>query len=891
MERSLRLMLLLIGTLAIIHIGQAQSPSQQGFISLDCGLPGNEPSPYTDAGTELQFYSDATYIQSGKTGTVASNLESMLMKPYATVRFFPEGRRNCYNLPVEKGRKHLVRAWFFYGNYDGRDVKPKFALYLGPNPWATIDLEEQVNGTRVEILHIPTSNSLQICLVKTGETTPMISALEIRPMGNNSYITNSGSLSLYFRVYLTKSEKYIRYKNDIYDRQWLAYFQDEWTQITTTSDVSNNNKFNPPKAALATAAIPTNASEPLTIDWTNSDKPDDQYYLYRHFAEIQDLRANETREFNMVWNDEVMSTEPVIPDKLEITTMLSVSPRTCARGQCKFQLIRTNRSTLPPLLNALEVFTVIQFPQSETNETEVAAMRNIESTYGLSRINWQGDPCFPQQLRWDALDCSNTDIFTPPRITSLNLASSNLTGNIAAAIQNLTQLVKLDLSNNNLTGEVPEFLGNIKSLLFINLSGNDLNGTVPQSLERKGLELLHQGNPRLVSSSSPPKTTKKSFLVPIVASLASVAILIAALVLYLVLRKKKPSTVEAVHPPPNRPKTNVTHGSSPEPSIEMKKRRFSYSEVIKMTNNFERVLGEGGFGVVCHGTVNGSQQVAVKLLSQSSTQGYKEFKAEVDLLLRVHHTNLVSLVGYCDEGDHLALIYEFVPNEDLRQHLSGKGGRPIVNWGTRLRIAAEAALGLEYLHIGCTPPIVHRDVKTTNILLDEHYKAKLADFGLSRSFPIGGETHVSTVVAGTPGYLDPEYYQTSRLGEKSDVYSFGIVLLEIITNQLVIDRNRRKSHITHWVGSELNGGDIAKIMDPKLNGDYDSRSAWRALELAMACADPTSAKRPTMSHVVIELKECLVSENSKRNMSQGMDSLNSPEVSMIFDSGMIPRAR
>jgi len=310
-----------------------------------------------------------------------------------------------------------------------------------------------------------------------------------------------------------------------------------------------------------------------------------------------------------------------------------------------------------------------------------------------------------------------------------------------------------------------------------------------------------------------------------------------------------------------------------------------------MTNNFERVVGEGGFGVVCHGTVNGSEQVAVKLLSQSSTQGYKEFKAEVDLLLRVHHTNLVSLVGYCDEGEHLALIYEYVPNGDLRQHLSGKGGRPVINWGTRIRIAAEAAQGLEYLHIGCTPPIVHRDVKTTNILLDEHYKAKLADFGLSRSFPIGGETHVSTVVAGTPGYLDPEYYQTSRLGEKSDVYSFGIVLLELLTNQSVIDRNRRISHITQWVGSELNGGDITKIMDPKLNGDYDSRSAWRALELAMSCADPTSAKRPTMSHVVIELKECIVSENSKRNMSRGMDSLSSPEVSMVFDSGMIPRAR
>ncbi|KAG7606676.1 Protein kinase domain [Arabidopsis thaliana x Arabidopsis arenosa] len=820
-------------------------------------------------------------------------MEARFLKPYSTLRYFPEGIRNCYNLNVEKGINHLIRAWFIYGNYDGQDKDPRFDLYLGPNPWATIDLYRLENGTRKEVIHKPTSNSLQICLVKTGETTPMISALEIRPMGDNdSYITQSGSLNLYFRVYLTESTKYIRYPNDVYDRQWIAFFWREWTQISTSSDVGTSNNYELPKAALATAAIPTNASAPLTIVWTNSDNPDAQYYVYRHFAEIQDLQNNETREFNMLWNGDVMSANPVIPNKLDISTFYSESPRTCDGGDCTFQLKRTNRSTLPPLLNALEVFTAIQFPQSETNETDVVAIRNIEATYELSRINWQGDPCVPLHLRWDALNCSNTDASTPPRITSLNLSSSGLTGNIAAAIQNLTQLEKLDLSNNNLTGEVPEFLGNIKSLLFINLSGNDLNGTIPQSLQRKGgLQLLRQGNSRLFPSESPTKPTSKSFPVVIVASVGSAAILlIVVVVLILFLRKKKP-TNEVFLPRPSRPTMNVPYVNSPEPSIEMKKRKFTYLEVTKMTNNFGRVVGEGGFGVVCHGTVNGSEQVAVKLLSQSSTQGYKEFKAEVDLLLRVHHTNLVSLVGYCDEGDHLALIYEFVPNGDLRQHLSGKGGKPIVNWGTRLRIAVEAALGLEYLHIGCTPPMVHRDVKTTNILLDEHYKAKLADFGLSRSFPVGGETHVSTVIAGTPGYLDPEYYQTSRLGEKSDVYSFGIVLLEMISNQAVIDRNRIKSHITQWVGSELNGGDIASIMDPKLNGDYDSRSAWRALELAMSCADPTSAKRPTMSHVVIELKECLVSENSMRNMGRGMDSPNFPEVSMILDNEMIPRAR
>ncbi|CDY56102.1 BnaC02g44350D [Brassica napus] len=778
-----------------------------------------------------------------------------------------QNQRSVYGLNIVsealQGRNHLIRARFIYGNYDGLDINPKFDLYLGPNLWATVDLHRADNGTRREIFHIPTSSSLQICLVKTGETTPLISALEIRPLGNKSYSTSFGSLNLFFRIYLNQSDTYLRFPEDVYDRQWTAYFETGWTQKTTSSDVRVSNNYEPPKAALKTAATPTNTSEPLTIDWS-SDNPEDQYYLYTHFAEIQELQANETREFNMFWNGEKY-----------------YGPL----------LIKTNRSTLPPLLNAIEVYKVIQFPQPETDENDVVAIKTIEAAYGLSRINSQGDPCVPRQFMWDSLNCSNTDIFTPPRIISLNFSSSGLTGNIAAAIQNLTQLVKLDLSNNNLTGEVPEFLGNLKFLLLINLSGNDLNGSVPTSLQRKGLELSLQGNPRLlVPSSSPTKPPKKSFVVPVVASVGSVAMLIAALVLYLVLRKKRQPTIEVVCPPPSRPTVNVTHANSPEPSIEMKKRRFTYSEVTKMTNNFERVVGEGGFGVVCHGTVNG-EQVAVKLLSQSSTQGYKEFKAEVDLLLRVHHTNLVSLVGYCDEGDHLALIYEFVPNGDLRQHLSGKGGRSVVNWGIRLRIAVEAALGLEYLHIGCTPPMVHRDVKTTNILLDEHYKAKLADFGLSRSFPVGGESHVSTVVAGTPGYLDPEYYHTGRLGEKSDVYSFGIVLLEIITNQSVIDRNRRNSHITQWVGSELKGGNIANIMDPNLHGDYDSRSAWRALELAMSCADPTSAKRPTMSHVVIELKECLVSENSRRNMSRRMDSLSSPEVSMTFDSGMIPRAR
>ncbi|KAF2567950.1 hypothetical protein F2Q68_00026112 [Brassica cretica] len=265
-------------------------------------------------------------------------------------------------------------------------------------------------------------------------------------------------------------------------------------------------------------------------------------------------------------------------------------------------------------------------------------------------------------------------------------------------------------------------------------------------------------------------------------------------------------------------------------------------------------------------------RVAVKVLSQSSSQGYKQFKAEVELLMRVHHINLVSLAGYCDERDHLALVYEYMANRDLKEHLSGKESSSFLDWPSRLRIAAETALGLNYLHTGCKPPMYHRDVKSTNVLLNEDFQAKLGDFGLSRSFPIGSETHVSTVVVGTPGFLDPKYYQTHRLSEKSDVYSFGIVLLEIITNQLVIDQTREKPHIAEWVRFLLTSGDIESVMDPNLKGDYGSDSAWKVLELAMSCSRLSSAERPNMAQVVHELNECLMYEKSRRGNSQDVSS-------------------
>ncbi|KAL1210929.1 putative LRR receptor-like serine/threonine-protein kinase [Cardamine amara subsp. amara] len=861
--------------LLIFHIVQAQN--QTGFISVDCGLPSRE-SLYNSRPSGLTYTSDADLIKSGKTGRIAKEFEPDVDKPIMTLRYFPDGVRNCYNLKVTRDTNYMIRASFFYGNYDGLSANPNFDFYFGPNLWATVSS----NDTVEEIIHVTKTTSLQVCLVKTGLSIPYINSLELRPLRKNMYVTQSGSLKYLFRAYLSSSGRSIRYPDDVYDRKWYPVFaRNPWKQVTTTLNVNTSTLYDLPQGVMATAVTPLTENATLNITWT-LDPPTTQFYSYVHLAELQTLRANDTREFNMTLNGKY-SYGPYSPKALKTETIFDVTPGQCDDGACILQLVKTPRSTLPPLLNAVEAFTVINFPQLETNEDDVFGIKNIQDIYKLNRISWQGDPCVPKTFLWDGLNCNDSDISTPPIITSLDLSSSGLIGNITQAIQNLAHLEKLDLSNNNLVGEIPEFLADINSLLVIDLSRNNLSGSVPPSLlQKKGLKLNVEGNPHLLcttgscANKEEGGNKKQSTVVPIVASIISILVLIVALVLFFILKKKKSSSYIR---------------ASAEPAIMIKNKRFTYSEVMIMTNNFQRILGKGGFGMVYHGFVNGTEQVAVKMISHSSSQGYKQFKAEVELLLRVHHKDLVSLVGYCDEGENLALIYEYMANGDLKEHMSGAHNRFILNWGTRLKIVIESAQGLEYLHDGCKPPMVHRDVKTTNILLNEQFQAKLADFGLSRSFPIEGESHVSTVVAGTIGYLDPEYYRTNRLTEKSDVYSFGIVLLEVITNQHVIDQSREKPHIAEWVGLMLTKGDINNIMDPSLNQDYDSASVWKAVELAMACMNSSSVRRPSMSQVVAELKECLAYENSRGGASRDIDSKSSIEVSLTFGTEVNPTAR
>ncbi|XVE88774.1 hypothetical protein DITRI_Ditri19aG0095800 [Diplodiscus trichospermus] len=832
----------LIGGSVLAILVHAQD--QSGFISLDCGLPPD--STYTDTTTGLNYTSDASFVDAGISGSILPEFRINVQQQMLYVRSFPEGRRNCYNFRLKNGSKYLIRASFMYGNYDSQDKVPEFDLHLGPNLWFSVRLTNASTFITREIVHVLSSNNLYVCLVNTGNGTPFISALELRHMTNSIYKTQRGSLDLVTRLDICSEEnETIRYKDDVYDRLWWPQSFTGWNQTNTSYaiDSDGHNDFQPPASVMRTAATPKNDSQPIDI-LLDPDNSTAQFYVYMHFAEVQELQDNEYRKFNISLNGNLWFG-PFIPDYLSTTTIYN--PSALTGGQYQFSIYKADNFSLPPILNALEVYMVKVLFQSETDLMDVEAITNIKSIYKLKR-NWQGDPCSPQSYLWDGLNCSYTGS-GPPRIISLNLSSSGLTGEISKYISNLTMIEILDLSENSLSGPIPEFLSQMTSLRILSLRGNLLNGSVPVELiersQNGSLSLSVEGNRNLCSSTS--CKNKKKFILPIVASAAAFFVLAIALItLWSIKRRTKQAR-----------KADATSNREDQ-LLESKSPKFTYSEVLRITNNFERVLGKGGFGTVYHGYLDGTQ-VAVKMLSSISIQGYKKFQAEVEQLLRIYHRNLTIILGYFDEGTNKGLIYEYMANGTLEHHLS-ESSTNILSWEQRLKIAMEAAQGLEFLHDNCKPPIISRDVKSSNILLNEDLQAKLADFGLSRTFPAVDDTPASTFVAGTPGYLDPEYTISNNLTQKSDVYSFGVVLLEIITSRPVFTKSQETSHISEWVHSILSNGDVKNIVDTRLKGDFDMNSVSKAIELALACVSSQPAPRPAMNYVVMELRECLAIE-------------------------------
>ncbi|KAL5738929.1 hypothetical protein ACOSQ2_028109 [Xanthoceras sorbifolium] len=286
---------------------------------------------------------------------------------------------------------------------------------------------------------------------------------------------------------------------------------------------------------------------------------------------------------------------------------------------------------------------------------------------------------------------------------------------------------------------------------------------------------------------------------------------------------------------------------------------FKFKELAQATDNFNSstLVGQGGYGKVYKGILSDDTVVAIKRAQEGSLQGQKEFLTEIKLLSRLHHRNLVSLVGYCDEEGEQMLVYEFVPNGTLRDRLTAKG-KESLNFFMRLHIALDSAKGILYLHSEANPPVFHRDIKASNILLDSKLIAKVADFGLSRLAPVLDEdgtvpTHISTVVKGTPGYLDPEYFLTHKLTDKSDVYSLGVVLLELLTGMQPISHGK---NIVREVNMAHQSGMMFSIVDSRM-GSYPSECIEKFVALALRCCHDKPEHRPSMLDVVRELENML----------------------------------
>ncbi|KAB5521621.1 hypothetical protein DKX38_025940 [Salix brachista] len=304
---------------------------------------------------------------------------------------------------------------------------------------------------------------------------------------------------------------------------------------------------------------------------------------------------------------------------------------------------------------------------------------------------------------------------------------------------------------------------------------------------------------------------------------------------------------------------------------------YSYKDLQKATYNFTTVIGQGAFGPVYKAQMTSGETVAVKVLATDSKQGEKEFQTEVMLLGRLHHRNLVNLVGYCAEKGQHMLIYVYMSKGSLDSHLYREDIKPL-SWDLRIYIALDVARGLEYLHDGAVPPVFHRDIKSSNILLDHCMRARVADFGLSREEMV--DRHAANI-RGTFGYLDPEYVCTRTFTKKSDVYSYGVLLFELIAG-----RNPQQGLMEYVELAAMNTeGKVGweEILDPRLDGKYDVQELNEVAALAYKCVNRAPRKRPSMRDIVQVLSRILKLRHNKKHHKQSLSASTADEVSIDMD--------
>ncbi|KAJ0088158.1 hypothetical protein Patl1_32030 [Pistacia atlantica] len=722
------------------------------FVSLDCGGKGN----FTDE-LGLQWTPDDQFLF-GETTNISIANETR--QQYSALRHFPaDSRKYCYQLHVITRTRYLIRATFLYGNFDSNNVYPKFDISLGATHWSTIVISDTTTIEVRELIFLASSPTIDVCLSNATTGQPFISTLELRQFNGSVYYTpfeDRFYLSVSARInFGADSEAPVRYPDDPFDRIWESdslkkanYLVDVaagTVKVSTKMSIDITSDLMPPEKVMQTAVVGTNGSLTYRL---NLDGFPGFGWAFSYFAEIEDLDPDESRKFRLV-----------LPGEPDISKAM-VNIQENAHGKYRvyepgyynislpfvlsFRFGKTSDSSRGPLLNAMEIN---KYLERNDGSVDGAVIASVISPF--SSADWAqegGDPCLP--VPWSWVQC-NSD--PQPSITVIHLSSKNLTGNIPTDLSKLTNLVELwldgnsligpipdfsgctnlkiiHLENNQLTGELPSSLGNLPNLRELYVQNNILSGTVPSVLLDKNLVFNYSGNINLHEGA---RKARHLYIV-IGSSVGAAILLIATVVSCLFMHKGKKSHYkqdQLRQPLPiQRPVSALNDAPSEAAHC------FTLADIEEATNMFEKKIGSGGFGVVYYGKMKDGKEIAVKVLTSNSYQGKREFSNEREISLNKLVLHFKEMIAVFDGA--------------LTRERS-------INWIKRLEIAEDAAKGIEYLHTGCVPAVIHRDLKSSNILLDKHMRAKVSDFGLSK-LAVDGTSHVSSVVRGTVGYLDPE---------------------------------------------------------------------------------------------------------------------------------------
>ncbi|KAJ0527648.1 putative protein kinase RLK-Pelle-LRR-XIIIa family [Helianthus annuus] len=468
-------------------------------------------------------------------------------------------------------------------------------------------------------------------------------------------------------------------------------------------------------------------------------------------------------------------------------------------------------------------------------------------------------------------------------LRAVYLRANYLQGGIPPNIGNLSLLSILDLSSNTLKGAIPSSLGHLIRLQYLNLSTNFFSGEIPNfgALTKFGnnsfignLDLCGQqihkpcktslGFPAVLphaesDEAAVPKRSSRSLkgaLIGVVTALALAVVFFVFLLVWMLTKKERAAKKYVVVKKQVHQETSTQlitfHGDLPYPSSEIIEKLESLDD--------EHVVGSGGFGIVYRMVMNDCGTFAVKRIDQTQKGQDQAFERELEVLGSVKHMNLVNLRGYCLFSDSKLLIYDYVANGSLESFLhERRDGGQTLSWKARLKVAYGSARGLAYLHHDCCPKIIHRDIKSSNILLDEYLEPCVSDFGLAKLL-VDEEAHVTTVVAGTFGYLAPEYLQSGRATVKSDVYSFGVLLLELITGKRPTDPAFVKQglNVVGWLNTLRKENQLEDVVDKRCT-DADASTVEAVLEIAGRCTDANPDHRPSMQQVLQFLEQEVMS--------------------------------